>query len=75
VTATGARQAFGANSADTRLCRESVQFYCGCCGNEVEADDHIWCVPCREHVGGQGSLWDRTWFAKHGTDCPYQAGS
>ena len=72
---TAARRTFGMNSTDGRLCRESVQFYCGCCGNEVDADDHIWCAMCRNHVGDRGPLWDRTWFAEHGTPCPYQVAS
>jgi hypothetical protein len=46
--------------------------FCGCCGNAAEGDDLIiWCVRCQGHVTDRGQPWDRTWFAQHGTDCPY----
>jgi len=45
--------------------------YCGCCGNETDAD-RLWCDRCEGHVSDAFvSIWDRTYFAQHGTDCPF----
>ena len=44
---------------------------CGCCGREA-LNGSLWCVACIEHVGSLGAPWDRTYFALHGHDCPYQ---
>lgn len=48
--------------------------YCGCCGN-VCPTDALWCDRCAEHVDTSDLLftWDRTYFALHGVDCPFQA--
>lgn len=52
--------------------------YCGCCGREITADDlpgmPLWCDDCRPHLAASPHLWDRTWFAQHGTECPFQVG-
>lgn len=50
---------------------------CGCCGRELGTDvagtaDGLWCVDCIGHVLKGGALWDRTWFAQHGNECPFQ---
>lgn len=57
--------------------------YCGCCGRPTESTANDWCAKCLPHViteeQGEENLklrglppWERTWFAQHGTDCPYQ---
>ena len=55
--------------------------YCGCCGQPYR-DEGIrpwFCEKCSAHVlddtdnqGGYRHIWDRTWIAQYGTDCPYQ---
>lgn len=49
--------------------------YCGCCGRECSGN---WCQDCRaEHVlpWQPGlALHERTYFAQHAADCPYQVG-
>jgi len=50
-----------------------TQDYCGCCGNEVPYGE--WCLKCTAHLkpAERGlSMWDRTYFAQHGKDCPFQ---
>lgn len=44
--------------------------YCGCCGRL--SPDYLFCEACHQHVAREGHLWERTWFAQHGTDCPFQ---
>ena len=45
--------------------------YCGCCGNEIPYGE--WCLRCTQHLLPKGIPdWERTWFAQHGTDCPFQ---
>jgi len=48
--------------------------YCGCCGNPCRGE---FCLKCRPHIAPQlGSrlhAWERTYFAQHHTDCPFQA--
>lgn len=53
--------------------------YCGCCGNGITGKrptgnpEPLWCAHCRGHVSARPvPLWERTWFAQHGTDCPRQ---
>lgn len=51
--------------------------YCGCCGREIEQGTDEWCIDClRQHVDTNAARSeDRTWFAQHGTDCPFTATS
>jgi hypothetical protein len=44
--------------------------YCGCCGREADAGE--WCSDCKEHIDPRKTFWDATYFAQHGTDCPFQ---
>lgn len=44
--------------------------YCGCCGNEIDGEA-LWCERCQPHVGQVGHLWNRTYFARTGEDCPF----
>lgn len=51
--------------------------YCGCCGNELRRADDLWCFRCRQspkHLGRTGQIHERTYFATHGEDCPFQVG-
>lgn len=59
------------------------RLYCGCCGNPIGANartDNDWCSRCRPHiararreVGGCFTpVWERTYFAQTGEDCPWQ---
>lgn len=46
--------------------------FCGCCGRKARLNP-LWCVRCLLHVGPRHlHVWDRTYFAQHGEDCPYQ---
>lgn len=49
------------------------QDYCGCCGR---ATGGPWCLGCRTHISPRQTLplWDRTYFAQTGLDCPLQVG-
>ena len=54
---------------------EDEQEYCGCCGNEIIGfGPGWWCRRCMTHVehGRRVPAWDRTFFAQHKRDCPYQ---
>jgi len=44
--------------------------FCGCCGRPAVGD---WCLECRAHLlSALGRApWDRTYYAQHGTDCPF----
>lgn len=47
--------------------------YCGCCGTEIQHGD--WCLKCSQHLlpANRGlPIWERTYFAQFGKDCPYQ---
>jgi len=44
--------------------------YCGCCGRKTGAAD--WCPDCLPHIATFGPAWERTWFAQHGTRCPFE---
>lgn len=46
--------------------------HCGCCGNPI-AENDIWCAKCSKpgHLLKRGYLYERTWFAQFGTDCPF----
>lgn len=48
--------------------------YCGCCGRQIENGwSQWWCDDCLKHIGSEGPpLWDRTYAAIHGVECPYQ---
>lgn len=48
-----------------------LPFGCGCCGQDCP-DGELWCYACRAHVGDAAEVCDRTYFAQHGVDCPYQ---
>lgn len=53
--------------------------YCGCCGNEMRNPDAVWCYRCTgsvKHLGPRHlPFHERTYFATHGEDCPFQVGS
>lgn len=55
-----------------RPCPAEGTGYCGCCGNETAREDDLWCPRCIGHVGSHGPLWERTWAAVTGEECPYQ---
>lgn len=71
------RVAPGERSA--RRAVEVVTGYCGCCGNPVRPADALWCFRCRQspkHLGsGVVAPHERTYFATHGEDCPFQVGA
>lgn len=51
--------------------------FCGCCGNQIIHDPSAdsepqWCLRCLNHITADGLPHDRTYFAQHGADCPYQ---
>ena len=58
------------------------EWFCGCCGADLGHSREIlqWCEACEAHLapevfpvlGCPTPAWDRTWFAQHGTDCPYE---
>lgn len=49
-----------------------VDSRCGCCGGEMVALEQLWCSKCQSHVRGEGiELWERTYFARYGKDCPF----
>lgn len=53
------------------------QLYCGCCGNEIgnsTRSDPLWCRWCKPHIKGHtdAPIWERTYFAQHKSDCPFQ---
>lgn len=48
--------------------------FCGCCGCQIQHGE--WCLPCSKHLmhaKGYIPMWERTYFAQFGMDCPYQA--
>ena len=57
---------------------EMKQHYCGCCGCEIppKDEDLMWCKRCDKHVLHPKNRWipwhERTYFAQHGKDCPFQ---
>ncbi|MFR9807092.1 hypothetical protein ACL02T_33065 [Pseudonocardia sp. RS010] len=62
----------------TKAMRE--QLYCGCCGTELgrsTRSDPDWCKRCLPHIKRhtEAPLWERTYFAQHKRDCPFQASS
>jgi len=45
--------------------------YCGCCGRPTS--NYIWCDDCKAHIADHHrDFHERTYFAQHGKDCPYQ---
>jgi hypothetical protein len=47
--------------------------HCGCCGRPISNQE--WCTDCAKHLlPYQRGLppWDRTYFAQHGKDCPFE---
>lgn len=48
--------------------------YCGCCGRDLPFGG-VFCEDCEKHLAparhGMPD-WERTYFAQHGADCPYQ---
>lgn len=58
------------------------EHYCGCCGVLITGTrnrprrygDPLWCKRCRPHIDNQYQrpIWERTYFAATGTDCPFQ---
>lgn len=49
--------------------------YCACCGVVLKGADYAgrFCQRCLKHAGPADlPTWDRTFFAQHGIDCPYQ---
>lgn len=65
---TGERcfKCFMKEGASMRAC------FCGCCGNETDGGD--WCRKCRSHVAKTGTMYERTFYAQNGRECPYQVG-
>lgn len=59
---------------------EVDELFCGCCGNGIgrsTRSDPDWCRRCKPHVRTYpASLppWERTYYAQHKRDCPYQVG-
>jgi hypothetical protein len=57
-----------------RIC-DTDEWYCGCCGYEIEVDGDIeaWCRLCLEHVRPEGMAppWERTFQAQWNRPCPY----
>lgn len=58
---------------------QSEAVFCGCCGRAVrgsyldsEREPGDWCSQCITHLGKKGAPWERTYFALHGADCPWQ---
>lgn len=49
--------------------------YCGCCGRENTGPDESWCPDCVPHVNAAGAPWERTYLARTGHECPFQAGA
>lgn len=48
--------------------------FCGCCGIEISEFD-CWCVRCSGHIANYLlPPWERTYFAIHNKDCPFQIG-
>lgn len=45
--------------------------YCGCCGRRCGRNQD-WCERCKKHIDPKKTLWDATYFAQHGENCPYQ---
>ncbi len=54
------------------------EHYCGCCGREIPGgfiSDPIWCTDCKRHIlPGSGAPWNRTFYAQHRNECPFQVG-
>ena len=47
--------------------------FCGCCGRSIPYGE--WCLKCSQHLLPEKSHlppWERTYFAQHGKDCPFQ---
>lgn len=60
-------------------CEVNAHDYCGCCGEEIPDDGvgvniETWCAQCKVHVGTEGPMWERTFSAIYGGDCPFQVG-
>lgn len=55
---------------ERRLFSMGESNYCGCCGHESTAGE--WCKRCAKHVDPKKTLWDATYLAQFGVDCPYQ---
>lgn len=51
--------------------------YCGCCGAQLPilSIGDEWCKNCKLHVGSYGELYNRTYFALTGHECPYETSS
>ena len=47
---------------------------CLCCGGKLRRNQ-LWCMQCKAHVILRYGLAmeERTYFAQHGKDCPFQA--
>lgn len=56
--------------ADCHKC--ASKDYCGCCETEATVDGW-WCERCFGHVLRTGRVEERTYFAQHGEDCPFQS--
>jgi hypothetical protein len=45
---------------------------CGCCGRGILRGTSEWCTDCLPHIDtNEGPLWQQTWFAQNGNDCPF----
>lgn len=60
---------------------DDAALWCGCCGNEIppKAASMLWCGRCAGHVMRRSTyehrhipVWERTYFARTGQDCPFQ---
>ncbi|WP_447978106.1 hypothetical protein [Candidatus Nitrospira bockiana] len=47
--------------------------YCPCCSREIARRREV-CRACEGHLAPDDGRppWERTYFAVHGKDCPYQ---
>ena len=47
--------------------------YCGCCGRPMERSYNLFCNDCNDHIDKDAEFfWERTYFAQHGRNCPFQ---
>ncbi len=55
------------------MSKDAEKDYCGCCGQHETLPGGYWCDRCHAHVIHENyvPVWDRTYFALHGRDCPF----
>lgn len=49
---------------------ESETDVCGCCGRAAVVGQ-LWCFDCAFHIRAHRDIHERTWYAQHGTICPF----